>query len=635
MAKTNAKQKETNLFPKRKIIISLLMCVFMFFLPFISYLHKEKITEFISKFYSSKDGYIKDWFLYQKELCVILFAISLIIFFILEFLIVNKPYKNIPLKEKNLRLPLILCGIYAFFLILSGIFSAHKGVVLMGMAKHYEGMLGVLAYLIIFIAAINYFNHTRALSFLSLTVIFLSGFAGILAVFEYFGYSIVGTSFMAHLMAPASYYATAKSLHSTSTNVHITFFNSNYFGSFCGLLFPITLCVSIGFKNKIFKVIGLISTVLIAFGAVVSNSSGGLYSVIICFVIIAVIYGIYFFRNLINKKIALISVGVCVLVLIFGTVLLVNISDTFAARLRSVVSNGASQTDIDAFNDSHFVLKDLDSVGTHLYLYDKSGNKIDIECVTDAAGGKSVKYYDTNGIELTKKPVEDCITFDDERYKNCKFQFKNGEKLYCDLGYKAKLVFKFEDNTFKPFVNGSYTMDKITKYSGPSIFKDNLNFATGRGFIWGSTISTLKDCIFIGRGNGNFMEYFPQYDYVSLLEVYETPAMKVNKAHSWYLGIASDSGIISLIVVLVLLFGLLLHGFKTCVIKPKNDEYLHLRLGLFISVIAFMLVSIVNDSYVCVSPLFWFIFGIAYYVLSDNEIINTDKVKILNLKKLF
>ena len=44
--------------------------------------------------------------------------------------------------------------------------------------------------------------------------------------------------------------------------------------------------------------------------------------------------------------------------------------------------------------------------------------------------------------------------------------------------------------------------------------------------------------------------------------------------------------------------------------------------------IAFMLVSIVNDSYVCVSPIFWFIFGISWYVLSGNEIINTDKVKI-------
>ena len=634
MKKNKFKSKEklsiTTEFPKRKIVISLLMCIFMFFLPFISYMHKEKITQFISKFYSSKTGYITDWFLYQKELCVILFAISLVIFFILEHLIVNKPYRNIPLKQKNLRLPLILIGVYAFFLILSGIFSSHKEVVLMGMVKHYEGLLGVLAYLIIFIAALNYFNHTRALNYLSLTVIFLSGFAGILAVFEYFGYSIVGTSFMAHLMAPASEYATAKGLHSTSSNVHITFFNSNYFGSFCGLLFPITLCVSIGIKNRIIKVIGILSSVLIAFGAVVSNSSGGLYSVIICLIIIAIIYLVYFFRNLINKKVALISISASVLVLILGTVMLVNISDTFAARLKNVVSNGASQADIDAFNASHYVLKDLDSKGTHLYLYDINDNKLDIECVTDAAGGRSIKYFDTNNKQLISKNVDGIYTFDDERYKNCKLEFKNNEKLYCDLGYSAKLVFKFEDNTFKPFVHGSYTMDKINKYNGPSIFKNNLNFATGRGFIWGSTISTLKDCIFIGHGNGNFMEYFPQYDYVSILEVYKTPAIIVNKAHNWYLGIACDSGIISLIAIIALLFALLWRGFKLCVLKPKKDDYTHLRLGLFTSVIAFMLVGIVNDSYVCVSPIFWLIFGIAWYILSDNEIINTDKVKIIS-----
>lgn len=631
MAKNITKTKNsTEIFPKRKIVISLFMCVFMFFLPFISYMHKEKITDFISKFYSSKNGYITDWFLYQKELCVILFAIALIIFFILEFVLVNRPYKNIPLKQKNMRIALILCGIYAFFLILSGIFSEHKEVVLMGMVKHYEGLLGVLSYLIIFIAAMNYFNHTHALNFLSYTIIFLTGFAGILAVFEYFGYPIVGTSFMAHLMAPASDYASAKGLHSTSSNVHITFFNSNYFGSFCGLLFPITLCFSIEMKNKVIKVIGVVSTVLIAFGAVVSNSSGGLYSVIICLVIIAVIYTIYFFRKLINKKIALVSVTISAVVLILGTVLLYNISDTFAARLKSVVSNGASQTDKEAFNASHFVLKDLDAIGSHLYLYDINDNKIDIECVTDAVGGRSVKYFDTNGNKLDTTIVDGFETFSDERYANCKFQFKNGEKLYCNLGYSANLVFKFENNTFKPFVHGSYTMDKINKYNGPSIFKNNLNFATGRGFIWGSTISTLKDCIIIGHGNGNFLEYFPQYDYVSILEVYQTPAIIVNKAHNWYLGIACDSGIISLIAVLALLFVIIWRGIKSCIIKPKNDNYLHLRLGLFIGVIAFMLVSIVNDSYVCVSPIFWFIFGIAWYVLSDNEIINTDKVKIIS-----
>ena len=122
--KSKEKLSTATEFTKRKIVISLLMCIFMFFLPFISYMHKEKITQFISKFYSSKTGYITDWFLYQKELCVILFAISIVTFFILEHLIVNKTYRNIPLKQKNLRLPLILIGVYAFFLILSGIFSS-------------------------------------------------------------------------------------------------------------------------------------------------------------------------------------------------------------------------------------------------------------------------------------------------------------------------------------------------------------------------------------------------------------------------------------------------------------------------------------------------------------------------------
>ena len=40
--------------------------------------------------------------------------------------------------------------------------------------------------------------------------------------------------------------------------------------------------------------------------------------------------------------------------------------------------------------------------------------------------------------------------------------------------------------------------------------------------------------------------------------------------------------------------------------------------------IAFMVVGIVNDSYVCVSPVFWFIFGVGWYSVSGNNVIETD-----------
>ena len=100
--------------------------------------------------------------------------------------------------------------------------------------------------------------------------------------------------------------------------------------------------------------------------------------------------------------------------------------------------------------------------------------------------------------------------------------------------------------------------------------------------------------------------------------------MVVNKPHNWYLGVAVDSGVVSLLVLLTLLGVFLVKGAKTVILHPIDDRFKHLRIGTYVSVIAFMIVGIVNDSYVCVSPVFWFIFGVGWYALSRNKVIETD-----------
>jgi len=112
--------------------------------------------------------------------------------------------------------------------------------------------------------------------------------------------------------------------------------------------------------------------------------------------------------------------------------------------------------------------------------------------------------------------------------------------------------------------------------------------------------------------------------HVSLLEVYDTPAMVVNKPHNWYLGVAMDSGVVSLLVLLTMLGAFLVTGIRNVLIHPVNDSLKHLRIGVLVSVTGFMLVGIVNDSYVCVSPVFWFIFGVGWYAVSCNKVIKTN-----------
>lgn len=615
--------------PFSKIVFSWSICIFFIIFPFISRMHIEYLTDFTAKYFSSDTGKITDWFLYAKEVAIIVCAAGCMLFYAFESVIyLEKQDGNMGIKNKSLRLPIFLIILYAIFIVLSGVCSDNHEVVLMGMVKQYEGLLGTLSYLVVCLVGMNYFNNSKALDFFQNSMLILCGLAGTFALSEYYGYPLQEMDFMAHLMAPKEYLDAAMALRSSSSNVHITFFNSNYFGGFCGLMFPLCVTFAVGSGTVAKKILGGIFSAMIFIGAVLSNSSGGLYTCVIMSVLLGIIYLIYIIRNKVNRKEGIIGFAAVAVVGIAGLVLVVNNSPEFAKRLEVVVNNGsktaASQEEQNRkFAQSHYVLTDLDSYDSKLILY--SGNtSITAECFKNSNDNYEVRFFDTDNKPLESYNVSNCSYFEDERYKNCNFKLSSSQKLYVDLGYKAKLIFQYEDGKFKPYVHGMYTQEQITKYKGPEFFKNHLDMATGRGFIWGTTISMLKDCIFLGYGNGNFVANYPQYDYVSLLEVYKTPAMVVNKPHSLYLGIATDTGVISLIVVLVLMFAYLVRGFKVCILHPIDDKYKHMRLGLFLAVIAFMLVSLVNDSYVCVSPIFWFIFGIGWYVLSKNEIIEID-----------
>ena len=598
------------------------LCIFMICLPFISRYHEEPLTELTAKYFSSSSGYITDWFLYYKEIACIVCGLTVSALILAEVL-TGKSRGRIPLLEKSNRPALILCGIYWVLLIISGLAAKHKEAVLLGMLKQYEGLLGVTAYLMLFLAAVNFFTKQNSRDLLTYAVLILSLFAGFWGVMEFFGYPLQETELMARLMSDSEHLAAARSLHSTSSNVHITFFNSNYFGGFCALMFPVTAAGALGCKEIGPKLMGLFAAALIACGAVLSNSSGGLYSVIGGGAMLAVVYIIYIARGLVNRKKAAAAFGVIAAAAVIG--LGAALSDgAVRDRVRTVLENGGSEKltreeRLEKLSRDHFVLADVRAEKNELIMTDHAGSTVRVRAEDDGTGLTEVSYFDLSGRELETYEKDGYTFFKEPGLKNLSFKLSVSDRLYCELGYKAKLIFDVSGGRFRPFVHGSYTMEKINSYSGPEFFRTRLNMATGRGFIWGSTLSFIDKCLFIGVGSGNFVTVFPQYDLVSLLEVYKTPAMVVNKPHSWYLGIAADSGVLSLCAVLILLGIFLVRGFRSCVLCPVKDGSLHLRLGLYVSVIAFMAVGISNDSYPCVSPVFWVLFGAAWSAVSEKK----------------
>ena len=593
--------KRENLFPLLHKAGTYALCVFMFLLPFISRVHSERATALTAEFNNTANGVITDHFLYAKEAAVIVFSAALIFLFAAEMILKNREKHNTIFADRRLRLTLIMCGTYSVMLLISGILADHKELVSMGMPGQYEGLLGTLGYITLFILSIHYFSDKRSLMLLSDTVILLSMAIGICAVMEYMGQPLQETTFFAKLMGISG------TLKSTTRDVHITFYNPNYFGTFCALIFPVTLGASLASKDILKKLTGLAAAALVAFGAVTSGSLSGVTALVCGVILMLFIYVICIFRGHIDRKGAVSALCVCAALCITGAVIMTKndlLSVYIAEYKQSLLSDKTRNERLEALSHDHYVPTEIKSEKGSLFITDIHGNTLRI---MPSDGG--LLFFDSENAELEPTVMNGYYSFDDERYENCAFEFTDDNDLYCDLGYRSDLVFRFEDGEFKPFVHGLRTLDHINSYRGAEFFADKLTFATGRGFIWGTTLGMLKKCVIIGFGNGNFAAEFPQCDYVSLLEVYGTPEMLVDKPHSFYLGIAADSGLISLAAVLVLLADYLIRCFGQLILHPDKDSLFLIRVGLFASVTAFMIAGIANDSSVTVNPVFWILLG--------------------------
>ena len=82
-----------------------------------------------------------------------------------------------------------------------------------------------------------------------------------------------------------------------------------------------------------------------------------------------------------------------------------------------------------------------------------------------------------------------------------------------------------------------------------------------------------------------------------------------SKAHSLYLQSALQTGMLSLICLLSF-WGIYLVTALRNLRQKKDREILVMEAGIFLSVLAFLFMGLMNDSNLAVSPLFWSLTGI-------------------------
>lgn len=160
-----------------------------------------------------------------------------------------------------------------------------------------------------------------------------------------------------------------------------------------------------------------------------------------------------------------------------------------------------------------------------------------------------------------------------------------------------------------------------------AIFDGKEELASKRGFIWARTIPLLKNYILFGSGADTFSIVFPQHDYVNFYN-YGYGKQLISKPHCWYLQIGVQTGLVSLLAVLVFYAMYFVQSIRLYSKKIEDSYLAQVGMAIFVGTIAYMVAGVTNDSSITVAPVFWGILGLGVTVnmmVKKNKKENADK----------
>ena len=393
--------------------------------------------------------------------------------------------------------------------------------------------------------------------------------------------------------------------------VSLTLYNPNYFGALCVILFPISFSMFINENNNRMKTYLGILSVGMLFCGIASKSTASIYIVLLEIILISI-----YFRNIIirNIKENSIYLALALAVLIFINVVS---NDKLAEVFRDGLVNSPSVVN----NKEKFILNDINMNGEVLEI---KGNNNSIIIEIDNNTEEKLRFFDENNIKIESTIIDNCITFNDERFNNINIKYL-GYGIVIDIGYNDTMEFYITADGFKGVGQNGAKIDNIKRQN--TIMSSIYPIATGRGYAWVNTIPLLKNSLIWGTGPGTFAMYFQQNDYVGLMNTHGSAKFVIDKPHNMYLQIAQQTGGLGLIALCVIFVVAIISSVKLYFnsdyynkdVQGNNSE-LNLGFGIFVGLVAFLLISLVNDSIVTVNPIFWVLLGVNFSIIQYLKI---------------
>ena len=149
--------------PGYKRVFAWMIAVFAMVIPWISYLRIWKLTDAQADVFENYSGYVFDFFLYYREVLLVVMAVVLLAVMIGENIFPDHVITQTPVRDRQNRKIWICFSVYTAAVLLSFLFSKNKGLALSGSPSEGEGVFVLIGYGILFFGAMNYFCYEETM----------------------------------------------------------------------------------------------------------------------------------------------------------------------------------------------------------------------------------------------------------------------------------------------------------------------------------------------------------------------------------------------------------------------------------------------------------------------------------------
>jgi hypothetical protein len=583
--------------------------------PLIVRYKKIELSEVVASYWIR--DYNTDFFSYYK----MIFLLGFTLLALISFYIYYKSEAGEKLKKTFYYYPIF---IYLIMIILSTVFSKAQLTSLQGFPDRYEGMAVLISYLLILVITINIFNNKQQFEFLLTALLISAVIIAIIGLSQFFGYDFFQNVLGQKLILPGNNFAelsTAMDFRFEGSNIlFATFYNPNYAGSYFSMLLMLSSVLYFFAESKKRIVFLTISSSFIFAAWLGSLSRAGILGAIFSTLVVVVI---------LNKKILEKAKKVLALLLIF--LIVFTIMDIYTdGSLRKEFLSLGSETQL-AFQGEEAEIEVLKSENGYLRFYtaaeklrfgfDQENNyQLYVLNQDDQRLDFSLISNEENNNESQNNQEKDFFTFTDPNLKAYRFRVLENSKqkfenriLELKYGNKSgEFLYSSELNGF--FLIGMrgniYPLEDVKSFG----FEGKEMLASKRGYIWSRTLPLMKEAIFTGYGPDTFAIFFPQHDVVGKFKYFNNPKIIVDKPHNLYLQIAFNTGLISLLAVILLFGRFFFKNFRKYFNYHFSDYYSRTGLAFLAAFTAYSVAAFFNDSVVSVAPVFWIILGLGIAV---------------------